>query len=882
MTGALEEKSASLEKQEQMRGEAKALEAQVMHQAERNKSDVDRLKYLEDCLSKLHEQQQDSLATLRKENIACAQAQTELKTTLARVKEAEREADTLRTAIAERKSQVAEEESREQARMDHSFRKDESAPSWNTDATATVLHEAHAQITALRSQIRLAQREQDEVSAKHQTSPQVLELDKWKKMVNELKKELYAKGLTDEQIEDAMKNGETEFEDAPTKRQSSAVGQTMKSSDLKLRRQLLADIFRPRRTRVIFGKKYEKRKRAVYRRSIEKFADEVEQHANVLSLSMQQDPLGPFEAVCRSISAAGSRPFRFQMARLRAERRHLQIMRRRTKASCAAIKWKYTRRYDNLKRQAGEKESEMLSEAQRLESEVNQLMFQIEEQSGSETSLALIQKYFVGQVAWLQQQIASYDADIAEVERLAGPSSKLTAAGTADLLEETMLRKRNARAARYAQVHQALVNIEKDIRLEERRQKNTQNAPHVRWTASGDAADADVQTDDSGFICVEKLFEENMSIQNKLDADVTVMTMYEDTVLIRLQPDGLAGNSIYSFHHVSAINFPDEEATKGTKEIEDEVDIGRRTKVSKDTGAAIAKMVDVEWKGEKEMRVVLLNQEEDGDNVFGCSPTLEVGCLYNDQEILRLSVFIGMDVPVLATLMQCRKLKYGMQFLHVRIYQPLAKWARYSTINMRDFCRRLGLTGLQQIVEIGHNPESMARFREYVEEIFGESLTAVTKPLHVLSECTNFCCHNKLLVGKQLDSEMSLICRERGAHDRSVRKHTKKLRDEGSEIYLRSAFPKVQIEVDRQGTIKLDAIMEDFAARVKLPEPKSRRRMSRGSDLIRGSHMGSFIATNDLTQIKDADSSKRLEDAPSGITESGSGGNATEPTPTEQ
>ena len=42
-------------------------------------------RYLEDCLSKLHEQQQDSLSKLRKENIACAQAQSELKTTLARV-----------------------------------------------------------------------------------------------------------------------------------------------------------------------------------------------------------------------------------------------------------------------------------------------------------------------------------------------------------------------------------------------------------------------------------------------------------------------------------------------------------------------------------------------------------------------------------------------------------------------------------------------------------------------------------------------------------------------------------------------------------------------------------------------------------------------------
>ena len=102
------------------------------------------------------------------------------------------------------------------------------------------------------------------------------------------------------------------------------------------------------------------------------------------------------------------------------------------------------------------------------------------------------------------------------------------------------------------------------------------------------------------------------------------------------------------------------------------------------------------------MQLFLLNQGGEDDDDYGCSPTLDVGCQYNDQEILRLSVFIGMDVPCIATLMQCRKLKFGMQFLHVRIYQPLAKWVRYSTINMRDFCRRLGLTGLQEIVEIGH------------------------------------------------------------------------------------------------------------------------------------------------------------------------------------
>jgi hypothetical protein len=112
--------------------------------------------------------------------------------------------------------------------------------------------------------------------------------------------------------------------------------------------------------------------------------------------------------------------------------------------------------------------------------------------------------------------------------------------------------------------------------------------------------------------------------------------------------------------------------------------------------------------------------------------------------------------------------------------------------------------------------------------------------MHVLSDCVNFCCHNKLLIGKQSDSEMTLVCRERGTHDKSVRKYTKKLRDEGSEIFLRSAFPKVQIEVNREGNIKIDTIMEGFSTKVKLPEPKNRRRMSRASDLgapVRGASL---------------------------------------------
>ena len=39
---------------------------------------------------------------------------------------------------------------------------------------------------------------------------------------------------------------------------------------------------------------------------------------------------------------------------------------------------------------------------------------------------------------------------------------------------------------------------------------------------------------------------------------------------------------------------------------------------------------------------------------------------------------------------------------------------RFSTINLRDFCRQLGLTGLLQIKEIGNDPAITKAFEKYV------------------------------------------------------------------------------------------------------------------------------------------------------------------------
>ena len=64
-----------------------------------------------------------------------------------------------------------------------------------------VLHEAHSEITALRRQIKEAERSEEEVYQLHESSPQYIEMEQWKNKLQDLKLSLYRRGLTDEQID---------------------------------------------------------------------------------------------------------------------------------------------------------------------------------------------------------------------------------------------------------------------------------------------------------------------------------------------------------------------------------------------------------------------------------------------------------------------------------------------------------------------------------------------------------------------------------------------------------------------------------------------------------------------------------------------------------
>merc|ERR1719171_1553817 len=148
-----------LKKQEKLKGEARTLEKQVAFHAERNKSDAERIEYLQECLSHLHEQQQTYLRDLRKEKIAHAQAQREAKAAQARVEQAEQYLAQLKEQQQrkpERDPNQSDEERGQQ--VQETARGAVPPPSWHVGSTAMVLHEAHSEITALRRQIKEAER----------------------------------------------------------------------------------------------------------------------------------------------------------------------------------------------------------------------------------------------------------------------------------------------------------------------------------------------------------------------------------------------------------------------------------------------------------------------------------------------------------------------------------------------------------------------------------------------------------------------------------------------------------------------------------------------------------------------------------------------------
>merc|ERR1712224_423015 len=48
----------------------------------------------------------------------------------------------------------------------------------------------------------------------------------------------------------------------------------------------------------------------------------------------------------------------------------------------------------------------------------------------------------------------------------------------------------------------------------------------------------------------------------------------------------------------------------------------------------------------------------------------------------------------MSTVLQCRNTKYGVSFLHIRVYNPLTNFSRWYTLNSRKFLASVGLPSI--------------------------------------------------------------------------------------------------------------------------------------------------------------------------------------------
>mmetsp|Transcript_110695 Transcript_110695/g.253601 ORF Transcript_110695/g.253601 Transcript_110695/m.253601 type:complete len:221 (+) Transcript_110695:783-1445(+) len=80
----------------------------------------------------------------------------------------------------------------------------------------------------------------------------------------------------------------------------------------------------------------------------------------------------------------------------------------------------------------------------------------------------------------------------------------------------------------------------------------------------------------------------------------------------------------------------------------------------------------------------------------------------------------------------CKKIQYGMNFAHVRLYYPPAAWQRVTTVNCRDFARSLGIGRVEQIPGLFGDPPFKQRLLNQVDILFAdewESLREASPPV---------------------------------------------------------------------------------------------------------------------------------------------------------
>eukprot|EP00397_Hematodinium_sp_SG-2012_P005922 GEMP01005947.1.p1 GENE.GEMP01005947.1~~GEMP01005947.1.p1 ORF type:complete len:1005 (+),score=263.09 GEMP01005947.1:203-3217(+) len=769
MSDVLQDKSILAEELTQKTAHLKSLQAQVEYQTEQRDVNLQKLADLNARVEYMQSRKQDAMKTLQLQSVLIAKTKQECSYVEKRAEHEKKRIEELRAENAEL-MRSSEETTQAKAR--------ETASATTTKgigrAELMMLQGAHNEISSLTAQSERLNQEIDQLKGVMNSLDLRKRIDEWQKNSEELVEYIerneaslshgqphllkIAKAILAGDYDDDGTNDAEATQPDPKPARTAGVHSTMdtvgtqkevtllpdQTAATKLLMPLAESMLRPMRYLPGSNKRRIQAKRRRYMAMVDSFRD------NLRHASRNTDNI--VEALQKVLTKGSFSMFRAHFTRYRIERVWLRRQTLKQKCACMGVTTKLKTMIQAKQKLFAAKKQAYLVTIDELDEKVKRLMHELEVKSGSESSLRTIHNFFSTQMLWLQLMVERDQNDIITMESAIEAKDPLN---MREIGTEILLQKKQEKAARCLQIQTGCLNVEKDIRLLEWQQKK-QNpsaqwvSPNVKWTASGDTGDADTQTD-TAYVFTQKLWagERPFSVKDmkshtcEVLGDVEISLVTGEEFLVRcVLPICGSQTQLFLYGNLEHVHLQDkEDSTSPSHNAQRQLPAQRMhtTGLDKDgdgaegkpsapinnsratpqTGICLAKLLEVEYIRHAP-RLRLTGQDERRDDAARSVTYLDWDCLYNDNQLYTCAVEIN-GVPFLATLVQCKKTKYGMCFAHLRIYQPLTSWLRWCTLNVRDFCRSLGFPTINAMTS-SLGPSTNEGFRKYLVETFKDDL----------------------------------------------------------------------------------------------------------------------------------------------------------------
>jgi len=297
--------------------------------------------------------------------------------------------------------------------------------------------------------------------------------------------------------------------------------------------------------------------------------------------------------------------------------------------------------------------------------------------------------------------------------------------------------------ARLQQIHRGCVNAERDIRRAERlrRKQNPEEnfvPVEVRWTGDSDEIDAEGQTTGQNFIFGRALLNATTFLQppplaysnetevsdlmseelKPVGVNIDVSLLRDTDILVRVEFKNGLRQDLFFYSALNEFLF-----LEGRKGGEGAIGIDT-TNMDAETAAGLGKkvvdaicieMCQGSW------RLNLNNMSKGRKEKTQSSATLDLECLYNDKGGMETALVLS-GMPVSVTMVPCRRIRFGMSFAHVRLYEMMEGWTRWLSLSQRDICKAMGCHSFEEINDIWRNENTPEALTSFLEQAFEDDL----------------------------------------------------------------------------------------------------------------------------------------------------------------